>query len=145
MTFVLIESYMNMELREAFLKNFIQLFKQHPNIPIAILSEPLLKQIMINLEKQDNVAQRNINNILQPNSEYFTLNTTDFELFIEIANHPKINTNVAVPLIEIVCSVSWKNIILTRVSLKLLLILLAKFENNTKVFEKCQNIITHLI
>jgi hypothetical protein len=43
MTFVLIESYLNIEAREALLKNFIQLFKNHPNIPIAILCEPLLK------------------------------------------------------------------------------------------------------
>ena len=43
MTFVLIESYLSIELRESLLKNFIELFKNHPNIPIAILCEPLLK------------------------------------------------------------------------------------------------------
>jgi hypothetical protein len=90
MTFVLIESYLNIELRESLLKNFIHLFKAHPNIPVAILCEPLLKQIMINLEKQDSIYQKNTN-FLQPNSEIFALNTTDFELFLSIANHPKIN------------------------------------------------------
>ena len=134
MTFVLIESYLSIELREAFLKNFIQLFKNHPNIPIAILCEPLLKQIMINLEKQDSIVQRNIGNILQPSSDQFTLNTTDFELFMAIANHPKLNAKTAVPLLEIVSIVSRKSIIFTRVSLKLLLIILSKFENNTQIF-----------
>lgn len=86
---------------------------------------------MINLEKQDSIVQRNVGNILQPNSDQFTLNTTDFELFMAIANHPKLNAKTAVPLLEIVSIVSRKSIIFTRVSLKLLLIILSKFENNT--------------
>jgi hypothetical protein len=86
---------------------------------------------MINLEKQDNIVQRNVGSILQPSSDQFALNTTDFELFMTIANHPKLNAKTAVPLLEIVSIVSRKSIIFTRVSLKLLLIILSKFENNT--------------
>ena len=88
---------------------------------------------------------RNIPNILQPNPDQFTLNTTDFELFMAIASHPKINAQVAVPLIEIVAIVARKSIIFTRVSLKLLLMLLSRFENNTQVFQINQQIISDLI
>jgi hypothetical protein len=65
------------------------------------------------------------------------LNTTDFELFLSIANHPKINPAVAVNILEIVVLIARKNIIFTRVSLKLLLIILARFENNTQIFNSC--------
>jgi len=43
LTFVLIDVYMNQDLREEMLKNFIILFQKHQNIPIGILCEPLLK------------------------------------------------------------------------------------------------------
>ena len=53
MTFILIESYLNLDLREEMLNIFINLFKSTKTIPINILCDPLLKQIWINLEKQD--------------------------------------------------------------------------------------------
>ena len=43
LTFILIECFSNMELREEMLHNFISLFKKQPNIPIQILCDPLLK------------------------------------------------------------------------------------------------------
>jgi len=54
LTFILIDCYMILDLREETLKNFIALFQKHQNIPIGILCEPLLKQIQINLDKQEN-------------------------------------------------------------------------------------------
>ena len=56
MTFILIELFDNLELREEMLNNFISIFKKQPNIPIQILCEPLLKQIWINLEKQEETS-----------------------------------------------------------------------------------------
>ena len=53
MTFILIESYMNLDLREEMLNIFISLFKKNKTIPIQILCDPLLKQIWIQLEKQE--------------------------------------------------------------------------------------------
>jgi hypothetical protein len=43
LTFILIDSYANLDLREEILKHFIILFQKHQNIPIGILCEPLLK------------------------------------------------------------------------------------------------------
>jgi hypothetical protein len=53
LTFILVDGYANLDVREEMLKHFIVLFQKHQNIPIGILCEPLLKQIQINLDKQD--------------------------------------------------------------------------------------------
>jgi hypothetical protein len=57
LTFMLIECYNFFEQREDLLKNFILLYKLYPNIPINILCEPLLKQVLIYLE-QDNIRMK---------------------------------------------------------------------------------------
>ena len=45
LTYMLIECYNNLEQRDDLLKNFVLVFTMHPNIPINILCDPLLKQI----------------------------------------------------------------------------------------------------
>jgi len=82
---------MSIDKREDLLKNFILLYNDYPNIPINILCEPLLKQIQIYLE-----AESNDGSIMLPSSENFRLNTTDFELFMCIANHGKCSINLAI-------------------------------------------------
>jgi hypothetical protein len=64
-----------------------------------------------------------------PDSEFFNLNTTDFELFMSIATHKKTTVNLGVRLMEIACEVARKHIMFTRASLKLVLTLLARFES----------------
>jgi hypothetical protein len=49
LTFMLIEFYDNNELREEMLKSFWMLFTTNQHIPVAILLEPLVEQIKINL------------------------------------------------------------------------------------------------
>lgn len=56
LTFLLIDGYSNQDFRDEMLKNFIMMFSANPNVPIAILCEPYLKQIKINLEK-DNMQE----------------------------------------------------------------------------------------
>ena len=95
MTFILIEQYLNPDLKEEMLHNFIQLFKTQPTIPIRILCEPLLKQIAINLEKKDFI-EGHATSLLQPTSDQFSVNTTDFQFFTTIAVHPKLDATIAV-------------------------------------------------
>lgn len=120
------------EIREEVIKNFILVFNMHPNIPINILCEPLLKQIQIYLEKDDNrlIEQNQTSSILMPDSELFNLNVSDFELFMAIATHKKTSVGLAVKLMEIACEISRKHIMFTRVSIKLVLTLLARFEQH---------------
>lgn len=47
LTFLLVEFFWETEIRESMLKQFNRIFKRHENIPIAILCEPLLKQVSI--------------------------------------------------------------------------------------------------
>ena len=47
LTFLLVEFYWEIDVRELMLKHFITLYANHDNIPIAILCEPLIKQIEI--------------------------------------------------------------------------------------------------
>ena len=43
LTFILIEQYNNMDLREEILHGFIKLFRTYQGMPINILCDPLLK------------------------------------------------------------------------------------------------------
>ena len=79
--------------------------------------------------------------MLQPSSDHFSLNVTDFELFMTISLHPKLSSTIACQLLEIVCEISRKNIIFTRSSLKVLITILQRFENNTKIYEIMQKTI----
>ena len=51
LTYVMIDCYGNLELRQEMLNNFINLFTNITSMPIQILCDPLMKQILINLEK----------------------------------------------------------------------------------------------
>jgi hypothetical protein len=47
LTFLLIEFYWEIDVREVMLKHFVDLYKNYESIPIMILLEPLLKQIEV--------------------------------------------------------------------------------------------------
>lgn len=47
LTFLLVEFYWEVDVRELMLKHFIELYRDFESIPINILCEPLLKQIEI--------------------------------------------------------------------------------------------------
>ena len=51
LTFLLIDCYLNLDLRVEIQKKFVTLFRTLQNIPISIMCEPLLKQIQINIQK----------------------------------------------------------------------------------------------
>lgn len=47
LTFILVEFYWEIDMRDMMLRHFIFLFKKSESIPVAILCEPLLKQVQI--------------------------------------------------------------------------------------------------
>lgn len=47
LTFLLVEFYWEIDVREIMLRHFMTLFANYDNVPISILCEPLLKQIEI--------------------------------------------------------------------------------------------------
>ena len=73
LTFILVEFYWEIEIRDMMIRHFIFLFKKFEQIPVGILCEPLLKQIQI--------SQYNTTNF----------NVFDFEFFQCVAYHKKLN------------------------------------------------------
>jgi hypothetical protein len=70
LTFLLIEFHPHVEIREQLMRHFLSLFQQVQTIPVAILCEPLLKQIAIA-------------------SDTLSFNIFDFEFFGVVANHKR--------------------------------------------------------
>lgn len=82
LTFLLVEFYWEIDVRELMLKHFIHLYANYDNIPISILCEPLIKQIEI--------------------SQYHatSFNVFDFEFFRYIASHQKLTIPTAMLLMD---------------------------------------------
>lgn len=74
--FTMVESSHEAEIREHYLLNFAQLFKAIPSIPISLLIEPLIKQMLS--DKQP-----------------FEFKTGDFELFKVLSQHSKLSMTSA--------------------------------------------------
>jgi hypothetical protein len=60
-------------IREAIYCNFMSLFEENPNIPIALLIDPLFKLIPTQLGAQ------------------YKVKTFDFDFFLFISKHPKLS------------------------------------------------------
>ena len=73
-----------------------------------------------------------------PASEYFVLNTTDFEFFIKIAMHPKLTRDVAMQLMDIATEITLTNLTYVRVSLNILMTIINRFKTDVAIIEKCK-------
>lgn len=82
LTFLLIEFHMHVEIREQLMRRFQALFQEVQTIPVAILCEPLLKQIAIS----------------GPLTADF--NIFDFEFFGVVANHKRATVNIGLQIID---------------------------------------------
>ena len=105
-------------------------------IPLQILCDPLFKLINMNFQKEDRIPNPS-SHILSPHSNIFHLNVSDFQLLHKISIHQKLPTSTACDLLSIVMTVARKNILFTRVSLKLTLSLISRFENNGEIYHQC--------
>jgi hypothetical protein len=82
LTFLLVEFYWEVDVRELMVRQFMALFASYENVPISILCEPLLKQIEI--------------------SQYHeaSFNVFDFEFFNSVANNRKLTLPTALLLMD---------------------------------------------
>lgn len=78
LTFSLVENYADPPLREYILINFITIFENDPAIPISVVADPLLKQMVVAEE------------------EGLSYNTFDFDFFICLARHDKLKLKTAI-------------------------------------------------
>ena len=83
LVFNLVEAPQDLTLRELYFANFRELFMTQPKIPIALLVEPLFKQI----QSQIGIT--------------YHLKTVDLEFFSFLADHPKLHVELSVQLLEI--------------------------------------------
>ena len=81
LTFSLVENYPVESMREFMLTNFILTFKKNPAIPIGILLDPLLKQMQV--------------------SDINTVNVSDFDFFMMIAKHSRLNIKNAIQVLDL--------------------------------------------
>ena len=112
LTFILVEFYWEVETRDMMLKHFIHLFKRIENIPVAILCEPLLKQVQI--------------------SQYHatSLNVFDFEFFQVLAYHKKLNVQTSVHLMESLTKISLSSLFYSKVAINTLKTLIMRFSKS---------------
>lgn len=109
LTFLLIEFYWEVEVREMMLRHFIYLFKTDEAMPIKILCEPLLKQIEIS---QYHAASFNI---------------FDFEFFQLVAGHSKLNIQTALLLMDSMTKVALTSVGYQNLAMRQLITLLQRF------------------
>lgn len=95
--------------------HFIHLFKRLDTIPVAILCEPLLKQVQIS----------------QYNAESF--NIFDFEFFQAVAYHRKLNAQTAMLLMEALTKIALSSIFFAKVALQTLKSLIMRFSKQPEL------------
>ena len=66
---------------------------------------------------------------------------TDIELLYQVIVHPKFTPELATQVISIITEVATKSLVYTRTSLGMLMTILARFENNTQIYEHIQAVI----
>ncbi|KAM3144419.1 hypothetical protein pb186bvf_003583 [Paramecium bursaria] len=106
LTFSLIENYDDVEMREFIMNNFMYLIQRFSSIPIDILIEPLVKQIIMN----DTLV-----------------NFPDMKLFKFIVGHPKMRVRLAIILLDLLAKIYLNNPIYSSLAFNPIQILLARF------------------
>ena len=131
LTFILVEFYWETEMRDLILRHFIFLFKKLDSIPVAILCEPLLKQVQI--------------------SQYDTtnFNVFDFEFFQCVAYHKKLNVQTCVLLMEALTKIALASVFYAKVAILTLKTVIMRFSKSPEILshwkESFRAIITSLI
>lgn len=99
LTFILVEFYWELDIRDLMLKHFTYIFKRMDSIPVAILCEPLLKQVQIS----------------QFHATSF--NVFDFEFFQVITYHKKLNVQSALLLLDALTKIALSSVFFAKASL----------------------------
>lgn len=82
LVFSLVENPSDPTVREIYLSNFGNIFKKHPNIPIGLFVNPLLKQLTIQL------------------GVTLLLKTFDMDFFFILTSHPKMTLEISLLLMN---------------------------------------------
>lgn len=106
LTFSFIENYLNVQIKEFIMSNFLIAIEEDENIPLSILLDPLIKQLQVTES---------------------ILNILDFDFFISIAKHPGLEVEYAVLISDFLGKVFYNDIVYNKISLVPFLLLAGRF------------------
>ena len=131
LTFILVEFFWEIEIRDLMLRHFIYLFKKLDTIPVAILCEPLLKQVQISQ---------------YPSTAF---NVFDFEFFQVVAYHKKLNLSTALLMMDSLTKVALSSVYYSKVAVLTMRAIIMRFskqpEMHTHWKESFRQMISSLI
>eukprot|EP00347_Sterkiella_histriomuscorum_P016192 403354133 len=125
-TFLLIEFHQEGETREQLMRHFVSLFQQIQTIPVAILCEPLIKQIEIS---QSGINMLQIALSQNPNPSY-QFNIFDFEFFGVVVHHKRVNLQTSMQVVDLLVNVATSNIFFANSSISIILEVIHKFSRD---------------
>ncbi|CDW79816.1 UNKNOWN [Stylonychia lemnae] len=126
LTFLLIEFHQDNETREQLMRHFVALFQQIQTIPVAIISEPLIKQIEIS---QNGVNTLQIALTQNPNPSY-VFNVFDFEFFNVVVHHKRVNLATSLQVVDLLINIATSNIFFANTSISIILEVIHKFSRD---------------
>lgn len=115
LTFLLVEFFWETEIRDNMLKQFIEIIAAHHGIPVAILLEPMLKQVAV--------------------ANYQTLNLFDFEFFTVVATHRKLKVPQALMLLETLVKIALSNLFYYKSAVNLIVSLINRFSKSLELVD----------
>lgn len=129
LTFLLVDSFHHLEVREELLSKFSVLFADNEGIPVSILCDPLLKVYALTLE------QLEPDTLQPPKAEYgpsliskFTFSTVDFQFLFQVAKHAKLTLANGIALLGLVCQTMKKLLVFSKVCYRIVQVLVLRFQ-----------------
>ena len=107
--FSLIENPNDPTIREMYFANFKDLYQSNPSIPVGLLADPLVKQIQTSLGVS------------------FQLKIFDFDFFIYIIDHPKLQLPLGLEIFDLFTNVALKDLSYSNAAQECVLSVLSRF------------------
>ena len=113
----LVENHSDSTTREYIMHNFEQIFETQQTIPVGFVVEPLVNQLQL----AEGVS--------------YIYNSVDFQFFVTIAKHPKLQAQQAIPLIDVLAKIYLNDQAYAQWWSRPLMMLISRFINDAGVRE----------
>jgi len=111
----LIENHEDVSSREYVMANLSSIYLKHPSIPIGFVLEPMLKQIQL--------------------QETPTYNSSDFEFFVNMSKHPKLQPDHALHVIDTMAKIYLNDLIYANCAAKPFKVIAKRFIGYKPVYD----------
>jgi len=111
----LVENHSDSTTREYIMHNFEQIFETQQTIPVGFVVEPLVNQLQL----AEGVS--------------YIYNSVDFQFFVTIAKHPKLQAQQAIPLIDILAKIYLNDQSYAQCCSRPLMMLISRYINDAGV------------